>query len=71
MAKFLFKSGGNFIINNHVSNYKKQFEGETSSFYFFSGNSSFENHIFNWFSKSISNDKHPLKELILFPLMYT
>lgn len=56
MVKFLFKSGGNFI-NNHVSNCKKQFEGETSSFYFFSGNSSFEN---------LTNDRSRICESVRF-----
>lgn len=54
MAKLAFKSGGNFI-NNQVSNCRQQFEGETSSFYYFSGNSDFEN---------LTNDRSRIGEFV-------
>lgn len=56
MTKLAFKSGGNFI-NNIVNNCKIQLEGETSSLFFFSGNSDFEN---------LTNDKSKTSEKIRF-----
>lgn len=59
--KLSYKGGGDFI-NNHIKNCPKQFEGKTSSFYFFSGNGTFNGQTNS--KLKILNDSIHLDEIL-------